>query len=124
MSTRNGVYHHFLLRRMKEQSLSPNARLSEHERLAIRSAKSLFEFDDNFTAPRHGYDGAEDYYAKTAGYQFVSELPVPTILVHARNDPWIPALPYDELQERRLDNAKIVLAPSGGHWTDISNEPL
>lgn len=115
MAVRNSVYHHFLLRRMKSESLSPHARLSGSERKAIEAAKSIFEFDDTFTAPRHGYAGAEDYYTRTAGYQFVANLPVPTLLLHASNDPWIPDRPYVELQQRTLGNARICLTRSGGH---------
>lgn len=115
MELRNSVYHHFLLRRMKAESLSPHAQLSVSERTAIEAASSIFDFDDKFTAPRHGYTDAEDYYARTAGFQFVANLPVPTLLVHARNDPWIPDSPYVELQQRSLGNARICLTRSGGH---------
>lgn len=115
MSPRNGIYHRFMLHRMKEQVLSPHTHLSNAERQAIQSARTLFDFDDTFTAPRHGYQDARDYYAKTAGKQFAANLPVPALLLHARNDPWIPARPYIELQQQDLANARIILTPSGGH---------
>lgn len=115
MAVRNSLYHHFLLRRMKAESLSPHAQLSSSERQAIEAASSIFEFDDKFTAPRHGYADAEDYYTRTAGFQFVGDLPVPTLLLHARNDPWIPDRPYQELQQRTLGLARICLTRSGGH---------
>ena len=115
MAPRNAIYHWFLLRRMKREALSPHARLSGQEQNAIRAAKTLLAFDDQFTAPRHGYKDAADYYAKTAGYQFADKLTVPTLLVHAKNDPWIPAAPYLELQKRHLSNAKIIVTSGGGH---------
>ena len=115
MSRRNMIYHYFLLRNMKRQALSPYADLTAHEQRAIQSARSIYAFDDDFTAPRHGYRSADDYYAKTAGYQFVAQLEIPTLLLHARNDPWIPSGPYLELLQQPLGQAEIVLAPSGGH---------
>lgn len=115
MEPRNRLYHSMLLGRMKREALSPYARLSDDERQHIQSARSIFEFDDLFTAPRHGYGDAVNYYAMTAGEQFVGHSPVPVLLIHAANDPWVPASPYRELQARCHENATIVVSAGGGH---------
>ena len=115
MESRNWIYHRFLIQRMKLDTLSPHASLTEVEREAIISSKSIFEFDDMFTAPHNGYLDADDYYARTSGAQFVADLETPTLLIHAENDPWIPIGPYRELTREHLHNARIVIAPSGGH---------
>lgn len=115
MAPRNWIYHRFLLQRMKQDTLSPHASLSDDERSAISSSRSIYEFDDKFTAPHNGYVDADDYYARTAGAQVVAKLDVPTLLIHAENDPWIPVGPYRELAREELLNAKVIIAPGGGH---------
>jgi predicted alpha/beta-fold hydrolase len=115
MQPRNAIYHHTLLRQMKFEVLSPFARLSQDERTAIKTANSIYEFDDRFTAPRNGYHDANDYYAKTAGIQFVPELSVPTLLIHARNDPWIPLQPYLDLDGFVAHGSRILITRGGGH---------
>lgn len=111
---RNTLYHRYLLRRMKRDVLS-GAGLSDRERRSIRSARSVYEFDDRFVAPRNGFRDAKDYYERTAGARCVPSVTVPTLMLHACNDPWIPASPYRALQHRDLPNVEIVLARSGGH---------
>ena len=115
MEPRNRLYHNSLLARMKAETLSPHAQLDSAEKSAIQSAQSIYEFDDCFTAPRNGYRDARDYYWQTAAARFVNELAVPTLLVHARNDPWIPVTVYDECKAIGCDNAFFVITRSGGH---------
>lgn len=115
MTKRNTVYHSWLLSRMKKESTAQGARLSEAERRAIRGARTIRDYDDKFIAPRNGFAGADDYYARTAGAPLVPRIPVPTLMIHARDDPWIPATPYEVLQKHRLPHIRIILTPGGGH---------
>lgn len=115
MEPRNRLYHNSLLARMKAQTLSPHAHLDPAERSAIQGVQTIYDFDDRFTAPRNGYRNADDYYSQTTGAQFVPDLAVPTLLIHARNDPWIPVTPYDECRSANTPNALIVVTESGGH---------
>ena len=115
MKPRNSVYHNVLLRQMKTATLSMQRPLDPHEQAAIRAAKTIHQFDDCFTAPRNGYRGADDYYSETAGARFVNDLAVPTLLIHAGNDPWIPVSPYEALQRARTPNTLVVITESGGH---------
>jgi len=115
MEPRNAIYHYWLLRQMKRESAAPGALLSEAERAAIGTARTIYEFDDGFVAPRNGFDGADDYYARTAGARMASDITVPTLMLHARDDPWIPPAPYDALMGRAPANVRIVLTEGGGH---------
>ncbi|HEX7006418.1 MAG TPA: alpha/beta fold hydrolase, partial [Alphaproteobacteria bacterium] len=58
---RNRVYLHYLLSRMKAESLAPAAALDRKERMAILGARTVRAFDDRFVAPRNGFAGADDY---------------------------------------------------------------
>jgi predicted alpha/beta-fold hydrolase len=115
MEPRNRLYHNSLLRRMKTETLSPHSHLDPAEKSAVQNAQTIYDFDDCFTAPRNGYRNAPDYYSQTSGARFVHELAVPTLLIHARNDPWIPVAPYDECKSASTPNALIVITESGGH---------
>ncbi|MHA6248945.1 YheT family hydrolase [Pontibacter sp. CAU 1760] len=47
------------------------------------------EFDDRYTAPLHGFKDAEDYYARVSSRQFIPHINVPTLLINAKNDPFL-----------------------------------
>lgn len=115
MEPRNALYHYWLLRQMKKESIAPGALVSEAERTAIHRARTIYEFDDGFVAPRNGFAGADDYYARTAGARMAGDISVPTLMIHARDDPWIPPAPYEALMASAPENIRIVLTPSGGH---------
>lgn len=115
MSPRNALYHAWLLRGMKVECTAPGARLNDKERAAIAGAGTVREFDDGFIAPRNGFAGAADYYARTAGARVVREIRTPTLMVHARDDPWIPADPYVALERNPPAPVRVFLVPGGGH---------
>lgn len=114
MAPRNMLYQRFLLRRMKCDVLT-SAELSQRERQLVECARSVYEFDDGFVAPRNGFADARDYYEKTAGARHVGAIKVPTLMLHALNDPWIPAASYRNIQSRKSGSVEIMLTRSGGH---------
>ena len=115
MARRNAFYHHWLLKRMKSETLTSRLDLNEDEREVIQKARSVYQFDNDFTAPRNGFVDAEDYYGQTAGAQFVPSLTMPVLMIHARNDPWIPVAPYLTLEKDGPLNVKVAVVKSGGH---------
>lgn len=112
---RNRVYHWNLLRAMKIEARTPAAQLAPSERMAIAQARTIVEFDDRFVAPRNGFTGATDYYARCSSEQFLPAIRVPTLIVHALDDPWIPPSAYRRV--RWADNRHLhrLLTPGGGH---------
>ncbi|MDJ0683310.1 MAG: alpha/beta fold hydrolase [Alphaproteobacteria bacterium] len=111
MRPRNRLYHRWLLARMK-QDMAKIA-LNDGERTALREARTVYEFDDRFVAPRFGFDGAPDYYARCSGGQFLAQVRTPTLLIHAQDDPWISIEDYHAAP--RLESRYLtLLAPSGG----------
>jgi uncharacterized protein len=114
-SWRNAPYQRYLLRSMRRESLAPGARVTTAERRAILGARSIWDFDHHFTAPRNGYDGAEPYYAANASGRFLNGITVPTLVIQALDDPWIPAAPYLAHDWRRNPNLVPLLSEGGGH---------
>jgi predicted alpha/beta-fold hydrolase len=95
---RNRIYQRWLLRRLIAQTLADPFGISPAERQALggrRPPRTIRAFDAAITAPRWGYGSVEHYYAAAsplAQLQAGAQLP-PTLLLHALDDPWVPAAP-------------------------------
>jgi predicted alpha/beta-fold hydrolase len=57
----------------------------------VQRARTIFEFDDAFTAPLHGFRGTADYWARASALPHLSQLHIPTLILNALNDPFVPA---------------------------------
>ena len=115
MWRRNRLYQRYLLRHMRAESLGAGAEITATERAAIMAARSIWEFDHHFSAPRNGFAGAEDYYERNAAKRFLDGIAVPTLVIHALDDPWIPPDPYVGYDWRRNPSLIPLLPPQGGH---------
>jgi uncharacterized protein len=115
LARRNRIYHASLLRAMKRESTLPGAELSARERTAIFEARSVLEFDERFVAPRNGYASAQEYYEKNSAVKFLRWVRVPTLVMHALDDPWIPAESYTGFSWRENEHLVPLLSPGGGH---------
>jgi predicted alpha/beta-fold hydrolase len=115
MRRRNFLYHRHILAGIKREATAPGAALTDGERAAIAGARTLAEFDDVFTARRHGFAGVDDYYARASAARLLGAIAVPTLVIHALDDPWIPAASYAAVAWR--DNPRLVplLPRRGGH---------
>jgi len=112
---RNHFYQRYLLHYMKAEAVAPGVALSPAEREAVMGARSVWEFDHVYSARRAGFKGVEDYYARASSGQFLPGIAVPTLLLHARDDPWVPDEPYDAVDWSRHPNLRPVLTARGGH---------
>jgi predicted alpha/beta-fold hydrolase len=74
---------------------------------------TLPDFDDRYTAPMWGFADAMDYYRNTASLPYISRIRVPTLLLTARDDPFIAVEPFEEVAQ--LTNVETRIAPRGGH---------
>lgn len=115
MASRNRLYHGWLLKRMAEEAGAGAAHLSESEKDAISRACTVYEFDDLFVAPRNGFEGADDYYTQCSAKRMLASIDCPALIVHARNDPWIPADAFDALDPAELPNIDLAVLDGGGH---------
>lgn len=86
------VYTTMFLRSMKPKAL---AKLTQHpglfDRDRLMAARDLYQFDDVFTAPLHGFKGADDYYARASAKPHLHRIRIPALVVNALNDPFVPA---------------------------------
>jgi predicted alpha/beta-fold hydrolase len=115
MRWRNYIYHRYILTHLKRNCTAPGAELSETERKAILGAETLWALDQGFTAPRHGYASAVDFYAANSSQSFLGGIRAPTLLIHAQDDPFVPADPYLKRQWASEPHLTPLLPKSGGH---------
>lgn len=112
---RNHFYQRYLLHYMKAEAVAPGVALSAAERAAVMGARSVWEFDQVYSARRAGFKAVEDYYTSASSGQFLPGIAVPTLLLHARDDPWVPDEPYDAFDWSRNPYLRPVLTARGGH---------
>lgn len=86
------VYTRMFLRTMKPKAL---AKLAQHpglfDRQRLLAARNLYEFDNLFTAPLHGFRDTEDYWRRASAKPLLHLARIPTLVLNARNDPFVPA---------------------------------
>ena len=85
------------------------------ERDAIHGARTIVEFDDRFVAPRNGFAGARAYYDACSARRFLMDVHVPTLVIHALDDPWIPGAMYEEVPWASNPSLHPLLPAGGGH---------
>jgi predicted alpha/beta-fold hydrolase len=112
---RNALYHWYFLRECQREALAPVSAVTPEERYAVLGAETLWQFDERFTAPRNGFGGAAEYYERNSSRIFLDEIAVPTLVIHAHDDPIVPDEPYREYDWRRNRRLLLSLQAKGGH---------
>ena len=102
------IYQHRFLQTLhaKYAEKHPNDVLQRH--------RTLREWDDAVTAPLHGFRDATDYYTRSSCGQYLSTIQCPTLIVHAKDDPFMTAdtIPTDP---HLSPNVTLELSETGGH---------
>ncbi len=82
---------------------------------AVRAARTLREFDDVLTAPLHGFSGAAEYYRRSSSGGEVERIAVPTLVIQARDDPFVPPGTVPEAAMAAHPWVTPLLLDRGGH---------
>lgn len=114
----NRLYERRFLRRMCQRLIS-TGRYTESDFHGIRS---IFEIDDRITAPSFGFHGAEHYYATQSSNQFLERIRVPTLVVQAQDDTFIPFEIFRHPAFDRNPRLKLIAPERGGHLGFISRD--
>lgn len=117
------VYDRHFLRSLREKA---RRKLEQHPRLfdpaKLASARTLEDFDDSVTGPIHGFAGSHDYYERSSSISFLSQIQVPTLLINAEDDPFLPRSVLGRVREIARGNPKlqVLFTQSGGHVGFVS----
>ncbi|MBU2877516.1 hydrolase [Aliiglaciecola lipolytica] len=121
------VYQRYLLKSMVK-TLRSKMRLIDYKGLIpiddkkVAKLANFRDFDQNVTAPLHGFADAEDYYQKCSAISFLKHIETPTLVLHSIDDPFMneAVLP----KEHELSDAvQLELSDTGGHVGFLQGTP-
>lgn len=118
------VYTRMFLRSMVPKALK---KLEQHPGLfdgeRLREVRDLYEFDNLFTAPLHGYRDTEDYWARASAKPHLHQIRIPALVLNARNDPFVPAVCLPTPGSVPGDWVQLAQPAQGGHVGFPSGPP-
>jgi uncharacterized protein len=76
---------------------------------------SIRAFDDRYTAPHHGFAGAEDYYQRASAMRVIDRVARPALILSAADDPFVPPDIFDAPGVRNNPNITTMITRCGGH---------
>jgi len=86
-----------------------------YDRGRLRAARSFREFDNLVTAPLHGFRDTDDYWSRASSGPHLEAIRVPTLLLNARNDPFLPEHALLAAARRAAPCVVLEFPPTGGH---------
>lgn len=81
------IYTPYLLNPIIKKALANH--LTDDELTALKSARRIGDFDNAFTAPRHGFRSKNDYYHRSSALPFLKDITKPTLIITASDDPFL-----------------------------------
>lgn len=116
----NRVYTRMFLNSLKARSLEKWQRYPmAFDRARMLRARNLRQFDDVVTAALHGFDGVDDYYRRASAKPWLRHIRLPTLMISARNDPFVPS--WSLPQADALSSSVTAEFPAeGGHVGFVS----
>ena len=85
------LYAPYFLRSLLPKAAACAARFPQIDAATVQAVANLTDFDNAFTAPVHGFADAADYYRRASAKPLLHQIAVPTLILNALNDPFIPA---------------------------------
>jgi predicted alpha/beta-fold hydrolase len=107
-------YASLLLRRLRDSYHEKFAHRSTKLSVDVEQLKNFYQFDDQVTAPLNGFSGADEYYARSSSRSYLSKIQTTTLIIHARDDPFMYAT-TPPTEEELSPAVTLELAEHGGH---------
>lgn len=112
----NKIYERNFLKTLTQKAIEKHKQYPDAIDLSyLKGMKKLYDFDDRYTGPIHGFLNAEDYYAKCSSKQFLHDIKIPSLIVNALDDPFLPeeCYPYKEIESNK--HLQMLTPKYGGH---------
>jgi len=88
----NQVYTHHFLSTLKRKAFDKLKKFPDlFDARALARCRTIYDFDNIVTAPLHGFKNTDDYWRQSSSKQFLPHIRVPTLVINAHNDPFMPA---------------------------------
>lgn len=113
------IYQSHLIKKLQQKAVDKIATPKLKAAMPIDTAqvkqlKTFHKFDDQVTAPLHGFKDVHDYYAQCSGIQFLKSIEIPTLIIHSEDDPFMSAAVIPQ-PDQLADCVEYELYPFGGH---------
>ncbi|MGI9165097.1 MAG: YheT family hydrolase [Pyrinomonadaceae bacterium] len=120
----NRIYQRDFLRRLRKRiyikkKLYPKL----YDTAGIRTIQTIRQFDDRFTAVAHGFANAADYYDRASALRVIDLIRVPTLIIHAHDDPFIPFEPLRHPSIAANPYILLLDPERGGHVAFLASRP-
>jgi predicted alpha/beta-fold hydrolase len=121
MRRRNWIYQRDFLRRLRwrirvKEKLFPDL----YDSTGLRRLRSIEQFDNRYIAPMFGFEDANDYYAKASSLPVIRRIRIPTLMIHAIDDPFIPFAPLRDPSIAANPYVLLIAPEHGGHVAFMS----
>jgi predicted alpha/beta-fold hydrolase len=112
----NGLYEWNFVKDLKRRMRRKERFWPGHFDLGtLGRVKTVRAFDEAFTAPYFGFKSAEDYYYRASALRIVDRIRVPTLIITAEDDPFVPAAPFRDPKLTGNPHIDLRVLAHGGH---------
>ncbi len=120
---RNRFYELRFLRQLR-RTVRAKQRIMPERFSSLRpdGAGSIYEFDDQVTAPTFGFRDADDYYEQSSSSRFLENIRLPALLIQAKDDPFIPFEVFDDPVFTQNPFLQLVATQHGGHVAFLAKQ--
>lgn len=111
-------YHQYVLRKLIQQGRAfarTHPTRAKFDASVLRRLRSIRAYDAHVIAPMHGFASAEDYYQRASAGPLLKDIRVPTLIVHAEDDPMVPAEDVHTWLASASSSVEHVVTTRGGH---------
>jgi len=123
MKASNWLYHKNFVDSLKKRIQLKNRLYPDrYDVTHLANVRTIRDFDEQFTSKANGFENANDYYFKASSARIVGQIRIPTLIIHAQDDPFIP---FDPLTDSAfVDNHYLLLVKTerGGHVAFIGED--
>lgn len=120
----NWIYQQDFVRRLKKRIRTKNKLYPElYDISGLEKIRTVRAFDERFTAPSHGFADASDYYYRSSSLRVADRIRIPTLIIHAEDDPFIPFAPLRDPGFSSNPSILLIHPEFGGHVAFLSDRP-
>ena len=87
----------------------------------LAGVRTVRQFDECFTAPHFGFNGASDYYHRASAMRVIDRIGVPALIITAEDDPFVPIGPFRDPRLAANPHITLIVTKHGGHCGFVSN---
>ncbi len=124
MKRRNWIYQQDFLRRLRQRIRIKARQFPDaYDATGLRGIRTIKQFDNRYVAPSFGFASANDYYSKASSFPCISRIRIPTLIIHAEDDPFVPFAPLRDPSVAANPYVMLVATKRGGHVAFLSANP-